>query len=96
MTKQDIIASIHEVLVNTLAVPHLAAFSESARLNEELYLDSVMVLQLLVHLELDLGFSIPEEVLTEKQFATVGALAEFLMALPRSATASGRRSGGAA
>lgn len=96
MTKQDIIASIHEVLVNTMAVPHLGAFSESARLNEELYLDSVMVLQLLVHLELDLGFSIPEEVLTEKQFATVGALAEFLMALPRSPADGGRRPGGEA
>lgn len=95
MTKQEIIASIREVLANTMGVPHLAAFSEGARLNEELYLDSVMVLQLLVHLELDLGFSIPEELLTDKQFATVGGLAEFLMALPRSRRAGGAQRGGA-
>lgn len=84
MTKQSIIDSIHHVLSSTMGVSHLSAFSEQARLNEELYLDSVMVLHLIVHLELDLGFDIPEEALLEQQFATVGALAEFLLALPRS------------
>ncbi len=91
LSKHAVIASIHEVLRHTMRVPHLEAFSANAKLNEELYLDSVMILQLIVHLELDHGFSIPDEALLGREFATVDALAEFLMGLPRSAPAAGTR-----
>ena len=65
MTKTDIVNLIHHVLAEKMAAPYVSAFSPYARLNEDLYLDSVMVLQLLLHLELDHGFVIPDEALAK-------------------------------
>ncbi|KLU99295.1 phosphopantetheine-binding protein [Photobacterium aphoticum] len=58
--------------------PHMAAFSPQARLNEDLYLDSVLVLQLMLHLELDLGLRLPDTHLTKDDYATVASLVAFL------------------
>ncbi|MEC2076198.1 petrobactin biosynthesis protein AsbD [Metabacillus fastidiosus] len=78
MTKQEIIDVIYHILEKKLELPTMAAFHEEARLNEDLYMDSIMVLQLILHLELDLGFKIPDEMLIPKEFRTVGSLASFL------------------
>ncbi|UPW84994.1 petrobactin biosynthesis protein AsbD [Lysinibacillus sp. Ag94] len=78
MTRQQLIKSIYEILENSLELQTLSSFNEGARLNEDLYMDSIMVLQLILHIELDLGISIPDEVLVPKDFKTVGALASFL------------------
>ncbi len=78
MQQQDIIAAIHTVLRDSLNHPHLAGFGPDARLNEDLYLDSVQVLQLLLHLELDWGFEIPEQAFGQDDFSTVANLAAFL------------------
>ncbi|WP_375056280.1 DUF6005 family protein [Zobellella sp. DQSA1] len=78
MEPQLIITAIHRVLHDTLAHPHLAGFGPEARLNEDLYLDSVQVLQLLMHLELDWGFCIPEDAFSRDDFETVAGLAAFL------------------
>lgn len=79
MNKRELIATIRSVLDEKMALPHLAHFSEDARLNEQLCLDSVLVLQLLVHLELDHGLVLPEEAVLQKQLGTVGSLADFLL-----------------
>lgn len=78
MEQQEIIATIHRVLRDSLNHPHLAGFGPHARLNEDLYLDSVQVLQLLLHLELDWGLEIPEEAFGRDDFNTVASLADFL------------------
>ena len=89
MTRSDLIATIRLVLSERMALPHMAHFSEDARLNEQLCLDSVMVLQLLVHLELEHGVVLPEEAVVREQPGTVGLLADFLLAarVPKSAHA---------
>jgi aryl carrier protein AsbD len=79
MTKQELIGSIRCVLEGKMGMFPGPAFGEDARLNEELRLDSVLLIQLLLHLELDMGFEIPEEALTQKNLVTVGSLAEFLL-----------------
>lgn len=88
MNKSEVIRAIFEILEMRLQVPHLEDFREQARLNEDLYLDSVVVLQLLVQLELQFGFEIPEEEITADHFQTVSSLADFLLSLPRGAVRS--------
>ncbi|MFJ6266581.1 petrobactin biosynthesis protein AsbD [Lysinibacillus xylanilyticus] len=78
MTRQQLIKSIYDIMENSLELQTLSSFNEDARLNEDLYMDSIMVLQLILHIELDLGISIPDEVLVPKDFKTVGTLASFL------------------
>ena len=78
MTRHQLIKSIYDIMENSLELQTLSSFNEDARLNEDLYMDSIMVLQLILHIELDLGIAIPDEVLVPKDFKTVGTLASFL------------------
>ncbi|WP_342472210.1 petrobactin biosynthesis protein AsbD [Metasolibacillus sp. FSL H7-0170] len=78
MTRQQLIKSIYTIMENSLAMQTLSSFHEDARLNEDLYMDSIMVLQLILHIELDIGISIPDEMLVPKDFQTVGTLVSFL------------------
>ncbi len=78
MTRQQLIKSIYDIMENSLELQTLSSFNEDARLNEDLYVDSIMVLQLILHIEMDLGIAIPDEVLVPKDFKTVGTLVNFL------------------
>ncbi|MCC2606948.1 DUF6005 family protein [Planctobacterium marinum] len=79
MNKDKIIAAIRQVLQQELQCQYLDRFSASARLNEDLYLDSVLLMQLLLHLELSLGVPVPDSALNKEDFATVDSLAQFLL-----------------
>lgn len=80
----EIINAIHDVLANELNIANIDAFSPSARLNEDLYLDSVLVLQILVSLELKLGIDVPDDALNSADFETVETLCNFLLSqIPR-------------
>lgn len=69
---------IYAVLKDELQVTTLANFHREARLNEDLWLDSVLFLQLVIHLEARLGLQLPDEELHAKDFATVQTLVQFL------------------
>lgn len=81
MTREALIDEIGSLLKLHLNVPHDALIDAGTRLNQDIYLDSVMVLELLVLLETKLGFAIPEEAPAREHFLTLGALAEFLLGL---------------
>jgi acyl carrier protein len=81
VTRQRIIAEIARVLEEEMNVKRGVTLSETTHLNRELWLDSVMVLELLLHLELKLGLVIPEHAPSEESFATVGGLASFLLGI---------------
>ncbi|WP_417898772.1 petrobactin biosynthesis protein AsbD [Bacillus haimaensis] len=89
MTRQEIVQSLHEILQQQMKLPSMEAVHEDARLNEDLYMDSIMILQLILHLEVDLGFDIPDEMLVSKDFRTVGSLADFLEHQQKSAATEG-------
>lgn len=89
MTRQEILQVIHDILQHQLELPSIQAFHEDARLNEDLYMDSIMILQLILHLEVDMGFEIPDEMLVPKDFRTVGSLADFLERQQEPAAAEG-------
>jgi acyl carrier protein len=80
VNRAELIAIMRTILSERMALPHMVHFSEDARLNEQLCLDSVLLLQLLVHLELEHGLVLPEEAVLQKQLGTVGTLADFLLA----------------
>lgn len=83
LNRDETVEHIRSVLSEQMNVPHLHAFSADARLNQDLYLDSVLTLQLLVHLEIVVGFQIPDHALDAEHFTTVGTLADLLVTLPR-------------
>lgn len=79
MDKDRIVAAIRQVLQTELQCQYLDRFSVEARLNEDLYLDSVLLMQLLMHLELSLNIPVPDTALSKEDFATVDSLAQFLL-----------------
>ena len=83
LSRQELVANIRDVIEGKLGLPRYPDFGEDSRLNEELRLDSVLILQLFVHLEVDFGLEIPEEAITQKHLGTVGTLASFLLGLQR-------------
>jgi acyl carrier protein len=75
VTREEVIAAIHETLRDRMERAHLDAFGPDARLNEDLYLDSILVLHLLLNLELHYGLAAPEEAITAREISTVAELA---------------------
>ena len=78
MSEVEIIAAVRTVLGEHMNHPHLASFAPQARLNEDLYLDSVLILQIFLNLELEFGLSVPEEIISRQDIATVADLAALL------------------
>lgn len=62
-------------------VRKLKPLGESIRLNEDLYLDSVMILQLMVYIEEDMKLFVPEDEVDPSVFGTIGSLLDFMMKL---------------
>ncbi|MGQ4879488.1 phosphopantetheine-binding protein [Billgrantia sp. LNSP4103-1] len=60
-TEMPLLAAIVDVLRRHLPQAELSRFAPEARLNEDLALDSIMLLQLFVHLELEHGLAVPED-----------------------------------
>ncbi|PSJ62636.1 DUF6005 family protein [Kumtagia ephedrae] len=75
MTKDQVIEAIRSVLRDQLNHAHLDRFGPGARLNEDLYLDSVLILEIFLALELQFGLSAPEEAINRQDIATVAELA---------------------
>jgi len=73
-------SAIETVIRSHLPDARLSVFSAKARLNADLAIDSIMLLQLIVHLELEHGLHIPEEALLTHQLETVEDLEALLVA----------------
>ncbi|WP_254695241.1 MULTISPECIES: DUF6005 family protein [unclassified Leisingera] len=54
-------------------------FSAQAVLNDDLHIDSVILINLMLHLETDHGIEMPERELSKDDFATVGGLIRMLL-----------------
>lgn len=72
------IKAVEEVLRCHMGNAYMQEFTPQARLNEDLHLDSVQILNLLLYLETLHGFDVPEEALGKDSFATVEGLARFV------------------
>jgi len=81
MSENEILAAIETVLIEKMAHGHMEGFGPDARLNEDLYLDSVLILEIFLNLELEYGLSVPEEAIAKQEIVTVGDLVSLY--LPR-------------
>ncbi|UEM18546.1 DUF6005 family protein [Skermanella mucosa] len=75
MRRDDVVEAIRTVLRDHLRNRHLHLFGPEARLNEDLYLDSILMLEVFLQLELSFGLSVPDHVMTSRELATVADLA---------------------
>jgi acyl carrier protein len=72
------------------------SLSDELRLSEDLLIDSIMIVQLIVYIELDLGLSVPDAEVDPRAFATVGSLLTFMESLEPVNSVSNDGSGGGA
>lgn len=78
MKRETVVEAIGTILREEMNHPHLDRFGPEARLNEDLYLDSVQLLQLMLSLEMNLKLSIPEDAISRQDVSTVTDLAALL------------------
>jgi petrobactin synthase len=71
MTRDAILEAMRRVLADTMAHPQMEFFAPAARLNEDLYLDSVLMMNLFLNLEREHGLAVPEEAITRQPPVTV-------------------------
>ena len=80
MTTRPPIRKILETAIRGhLPAARHGAFAGNARLNADLAIDSIMLLQLIVHLELEHDLRLPEEALLNRQMETVEDLEALLV-----------------
>ncbi len=75
---------------------NIGPLEEKMRLSEDLRIDSVMIVQLIVYLEVELRLEVPDSMIDPRTFDTVGSLLDFmqeLQPLPQLRTAAGMSSG---
>ena len=85
MTESEVLAAIEAVLTDKMAHGHMDGFGLDARLNEDLYLDSVLILEIFLNLELEYGLSVPEEAIAKREIETVADLVALYVPKPTAA-----------
>ncbi|MED1783035.1 petrobactin biosynthesis protein AsbD [Brevibacillus fortis] len=78
MTRKERLEQIHTIMTEKLKLSHILTLEESMRLNEDLHIDSIMLLQLIVYIEEDLQLLVPAHELDPRIFQTVGSLLIFV------------------
>ncbi|WP_143247583.1 DUF6005 family protein [Agaribacterium haliotis] len=78
MTREQIVEAMFQVLSEKMSHANLDKFQSDARLLEDLALDSSLILQWLMFLELDHGLSITEDTLMNQDFKTVREVAQLM------------------
>ncbi|RAI01597.1 phosphopantetheine-binding protein [Acuticoccus sediminis] len=78
-TSDDVVDAVRDVLANRLACRHMARFGPDASLGTDLALDSLMTMNLLLHLEKDHGLVAPEKAITTRAAETVGEFAALFL-----------------
>lgn len=79
MLQEEIIKGIETILKDRIGIEIENKLTEDMTLNKDgLGLDSVMLLELVVELELMYDIEIEEEELSEENFLTIGSLGNFI------------------
>ncbi|AXT40306.1 phosphopantetheine-binding protein [Alteromonas sp. BL110] len=79
MNLDSLITTIKHVLTHDMKSQHAEKFSPSARLNEDLYIDSVVLMQMLIQLELSYDIEVPESAISQDDVKTVESFAYFIL-----------------
>jgi len=82
MTSRDVLRNkLEGIIHHKLGVEPVSQLRDDMKLNEELRLDSIMLVQLIVYIEMELEIWIPEDEIDPRVFTTVGSLLDFIEAL---------------
>lgn len=79
--RQQLIKELRTVMVENLELKLPEQLQESDRLYEDLYVDSIMVIQLMVYIEEVFHVSVPEDGLDPKTFFSVGSVVDLIESL---------------
>ncbi len=79
MSYDTVLNAIRATLAGPLRNQHMHNFSADAVLNDDLHLDSVILINLMLHLETEHGITVPERELNKEDFDTVGNLVRLLL-----------------
>ncbi|EEL51035.1 Acyl carrier protein [Bacillus cereus Rock3-44] len=71
-------AAVLKIMIEKMELKNVTYLEDTMRLNQDLYIDSVMMLQLIVYIEMDLQLYVPEDELDPKAFSTIGSLLDFM------------------
>lgn len=78
MTYEHAVNILYTIMKEDLTLQTMDAFHPHTRLNEELAIDSVMILHILLELETKYEIAIPDESIDPAIFETVDRLAQFI------------------
>ncbi|HDR7801430.1 petrobactin biosynthesis protein AsbD [Bacillus tropicus] len=78
MRREALKDAVLKIMAEKMELKNVTHLEEKMRLNQDLYIDSVMMLQLIVYIEMDLKLCVPEDEVDPKAFLTVGSLLDFM------------------
>ncbi|MGG5736052.1 MULTISPECIES: petrobactin biosynthesis protein AsbD [Bacillus] len=78
MSREMLKEAVLSIMREKMELKNVTHLEETMHLNQDLYIDSVMMLQLIVYIEMDLKLCVPEDEIDPKAFLTVGSLLDFM------------------
>ncbi|HFJ9437049.1 MULTISPECIES: petrobactin biosynthesis protein AsbD [Bacillus] len=78
MRREILKNEVLKIMKEKMELKNVTHLEETMRLNQDLYIDSVMMLQLIVYIEMDVKLCVPEDEVDPKVFLTVGSLLDFM------------------
>ncbi|ANN32068.1 MULTISPECIES: petrobactin biosynthesis protein AsbD [Bacillus] len=78
MRREALKNAVLKIMIEKMELKNVTHLEETMRLNQDLYIDSVMMLQLIVYIEMDVKLCVPEDEVDPKAFLTVGSLLDFM------------------
>ncbi|AYK06787.1 petrobactin biosynthesis protein AsbD [Brevibacillus laterosporus] len=78
MKREERMEQVKEIVTKKLKLKHVVSLDESMRLQEDLFIDSIMLLQLIVYIEEEMKLMVPAKELDPRTFLTVGSLLDFI------------------
>ena len=78
MRREALKNAVLKIMTEKMELKNVTHLEETMRLNQDLYIDSVMMLQLIVYIEMDVKLCVPEDEVDPTAFLTVGSLLDFM------------------
>ncbi|MHA4411806.1 petrobactin biosynthesis protein AsbD [Bacillus cereus] len=78
MRREALKNAVLKIMIEKMELKNVTHLEETMRLNQDLYIDSVMMLQLIVYIEMDIKLCVPGDEVDPKAFLTVGSLLDFM------------------
>lgn len=78
MRREALKNAVLKIMIEKMELKNVTHLEETMRLNQDLYIDSLMMLQLIVYIEMDIKLCVPEDEVDPKAFLTVGSLLDFM------------------